>query len=250
MTNFMRISWVALTILVVAGCNQKAPDTAAPGNGLQTASTDPKLNGGNNVPQAINKPAEQGMDLSKIPAELKGDAFEYYGLGRTEPIKMTVTQGGKSDPATQTVKLTKVEGGSAEFAIADDGGLAALGEVVVSLDKNGIKVVSVNGQKADTETFELPNGLNKGKSWPFKMETGDLKVTGTNVVSGTESVKTDVGTYKDALLVVTTGTGQQGGQKVQFKSKQWLVKGRGQVKTEISRVSGKTTQIVTMSESK
>ena len=146
--------------------------------------------------------------------------------------------------------LKKVENGRAEFTITNQGGLEKLGEVMVSLDKNGIKVVSVNGQKADSETFELPSGLTTGKTWPFKLESNGMKLTGSNVVKGTESITTAVGTYKDALLVVSTATGIQSGQKVMLKSKQWLVKGRGQVKAEITNVSGKNTQSVTMSESK
>ena len=266
MKKFASLTWIGLVAVSLIGCGQKGTDTAIAtnaGNGLQAVSTNgpPSAHettsaaGANNAPAAGNTDAtaknqQPSLDLSKIPASLKGDAFEYYGLARSEPIKMSVTQSGKTDPATQTVKLTKVDADRAEFTISNDGGLAKLGEVVVSLDKNGIKVVSVNGQKADTETFELPNGLSKGKKWPFKLENGDLKLTGTNVVSGTESVTTAVGTYKDALLVVSTATGKQGKDTVQLKSKQWLVKGRVQIKAEITNVSGKTTTTVTMAESK
>jgi hypothetical protein len=265
MRKFARLTWIGLLAIGLFGCGQKGADAAnqdMAGSGLKAVSTDGNNAAGTKIDTktpagseanneaGVTKPQVPSLDLSKIPATLRGDAFEYYGLGRTEPIKMTVTQSGKSDPATQTVKLTKVDAEKAEFTISNDGGLAKLGEVIVSLDKNGIKVVSVNGQKADAETFELPNGLSKGKKWPFKLENGDLKLTGTNVVSGTESVTTAVGTYKDALLVVSTSTGKQGKETVQLKSKQWLVKGRGQIKAEITNVSGKTTQTVTMAESK
>jgi hypothetical protein len=249
--------WIlSLMIVALVGCDSKAPAANSESSNLKPVSTDTKASGSNNAPEANNtastapKTQERGIDLGKIPADLKGDAFEYYGLGRTEPIKMSVTQNGTTEAASQTVKLTKVENGKAEFTISNEGGLSRLGEVLVSLDKEGIKVVSVNGQKADSETFELPTGLKVGKTWPFKLQSGDLKLTGSNVVKGTESVTTAVGTYKDALLVVSTATGNQGGQKVQLKSKQWLVKGRGQVKAEITNVSGKTTQSVTMSEAK
>jgi hypothetical protein len=242
---------ISLLTVCLVGCESKTPASDNANNSLKPVSTntDAKNNPEANTPDT-NKPQDSGLDLSKIPTELKGDAYEYYGLGRTEPIKMTVTQDGSAKPASQTVKLTKVENGKAEFSITNEGGLDRLGEVLVSLDKDGIKVVSVNGQKADADTFELPTGLKTGKSWPFKLQSGDLKLTGSNVVKGTESVTTAVGTYKDALLVVSTASGNQGGQKVQLKSKQWLVKGRGQVKAEITNVSGKITQSVTMSESK
>jgi hypothetical protein len=251
-----QISFWFLSLIVVGliGCDSKTAEANASNSTLEKFSSD------NNAP-VTNTPdtnssggsdgqtVEPGLDLSKIPAELKNDAYEYYGLGRTDPIKMTVTQNGTSEPATQTVRLIKVENGKAEFTITNNGGLDKLGEVMLSLEKNGIKVVSVNGQKSDAETFELPSGLKTGKTWPFKLESNGMKLTGSNVVKGTESITTAVGTYKDALLVVSTANGNQGGQNVQLKSKQWLVKGRGQVKAEITNVSGKNTQSVTMSES-
>ena len=262
MKQSISFGFTSLLVFALMGCGPKADVSNSSGSTLKSVSTDPKVAGhdatgsnnsaAGNDPAAVaaNKPQEPGLDLAKIPADLKGDAYEYYGLGRAEPIKMTVNQNGTDEAATQTVKLTSVENGVATFKISNDGGLSRLGEVIVSLDKKGIKVVSVNGVKADADTFELPSGLSKGKTWPFKLTSGDLKLTGTNVVSGTESVTTTVGTYKDALLVVSTATGKQSGQKVQLKSKQWLVKGRGQVKAEITNVSGKTKQTVTMAESK
>lgn len=252
MKKFAQFSSIFLVVFGVLGCNSKPAEPDKMGRGLNAVSTEGSNSSSdsNKPSEGSNEPQEPGMDLAKIPASLKGDAFEYYGLSRTEPIKMTVTQSGSSEPAEQTVKLTKVDTAKAEFTISNTGGLSRLGEVLVSLGKEGIRVVSVNGQKADADTFELPNGLVKGKKWPFKLQSGELKLTGSNVVSGTESVTTAVGTYTDAILVVSTATGQQGGQKVELKSKQWLVKGRGQVKAEITNVSGKTTQTVTMAESK
>ena len=108
----------------------------------------------------------------------------------------------------------------------------------------------MNGQKADENTFELPSGLVKGKSWATKMELGGSVFTGTNKVTGTESITTPVGTYKDALIVVSTASGVQNGQKFQSTIKLWLVKGRGQVRAEVNNVSGKSTQKITVLESK
>lgn len=229
--------------LAVYGCDSKTNEPVANNSGstLNAVSTE----GTNSAPKQ-----DAAIDLAKIPADLKQDAFEYYGLGRTEPIKMSVIRGADKQDASQTVKLTKVEKDYAEFTITSDGALSQLGEVVVRLDKGGIKVMSVNGKPADPDTFELPNGLTKGKAWPFKLPGEDPKISGTNKVSGTEKVTTPVGTYDNALLVVTTASGVQAGQKTQLQSKQWLVKGRGQVKAEITNVSGKTKQTVTMEESK
>lgn len=244
MTKTFSFAVACLFGLVVYGCDSKTNDTSAAndsGSTLKPVSTE----SANNAPKQ-----NPGIDLSKVPADLKGDAYEYYGLGRTEPIKMTVVRGSDKQDASQTVKLTKVEKDYAEFTITSDGALSELGEVIVRLDKGGIRVMSVKGKAADPDTFELPNGLTKGKSWPFKLPGEDPKISGTNKVGGTEKVKTAVGTYENALLVITTASGVQAGQKTQLQSKQWLVKGRGQVKAEITNVSGKTKQTVTMEESK
>jgi hypothetical protein len=112
-----------------------------------------------------------------------------------------------------------------------------------------VRILSVNGQKAQSDVFELPTGLTTGKTWPFKLPSGDQTLVGTNVIKGTESVTTPVGTHKDALVVVSTGTNTQNGKKVQVSMKNWLVKGRGLVKA-ITNVSGKDKQAFTMEESK
>lgn len=247
--------FVGLIVFCLFGCDSKSKDITATNSTLNSVSSNESgvvahnsetISDSNNA----SKPQAPAIDLSKIPAELKSDAYEYYGLGRTDPIKMTVTQNEVTKPATQVVRLTNVSNSAAEFTITNDGGLQELGEVMVSLSKEGIRIVSVKGKKADSDTFELPSGLVPGKSWPFKLETDDQKLTGSNVVKGTEPVTTSVETYKDALLIISTASGSQNGQKIQLNSKQWLVKGRGQVKAEITYVSGKNKQTVTMSEIK
>lgn len=263
MRKTFSIALAGLLGILAIGCDSKPTDQASNsvGKDLKSVSTEGKDSkntpgeSGANKPDASasNEPAktqEPAMDLGKLPASLKNDAYDYYGLGRTDPIKMTVSRQGSKQDASQSVSLTKVESDYAEFTIHSDGALSELGEVKVRLDKSGIKVISVNGNDANPDTFELPNDLKPGKSWPFTLPGTDPKVSGTNKVVGTQSVKTAVGTYKDALLVVTNATGTQGGQKIQLTSKQWLVKGRGQVKAEITNVSGKTTTKVTMEESK
>jgi uncharacterized lipoprotein NlpE involved in copper resistance len=250
-----QISFCLLSLIVVClvGCDNKTESTNGTNSTVKAVSTDPKsletnASDANNAAGTTTKAVEPSLDLAKIPAELKSDAYEYYGLGRTEPIKMTVNQNGSSEPASQTVKLTKVENGKAEFTISNEGGLSKLGEVLVSLDKEGVRVVSVNGQKADTNTFELPTGLSKGKTWPFKLPSGEQSLAGSNVVKGTESITTAVGTYNDALVVVSTAAGKQNGESVQVSMKNWLVKGRGLVKAVITNVSGKNKQTFTMEE--
>ncbi len=245
---------LGFTAMGLLGCEAK---TAS--NNEATSSTLKEISSGNspaaNSPEA-NKPADKPqaekpkpIDISKLPASLKGDAYDYYGLGRADAIKMKVNRDGSKEDATQTVSMTKVDADHAEFLISSTGALAQLGDVTVKLDKDGIRVVSMGESKVDPDTFELPNGLKKGKSWPFKLPSAGSTISGTNKVIGTETIKTSVGTYKDALVVETKASGTQAGQKVALTSKQWLVKGRGQVKAEITNVSGGKTSKITMEES-
>lgn len=253
-----------LSLTLVIGCSligcgpTGTANNAASNTETKPAHTDANndaLNvGANNEPghTDTHSTEEPGIDLSKLPADLKGDAFDYYGLGRSEIVNLSVDDGTGPKPGTQSTKLTKVEKDYAEFMVVNEGALSVLGSVKIRLDKDGVKIISVNGIAAAPDTVELPNGLTKGKKWPFKYNAPDSPITGTNVLVGTQSVKTSVGTYNDALLIESTASGKQSGQQIQLKSKQWLVKGRGMVKTEFSRnVAGnKTPQIFKMEETK
>ena len=259
MKKFVALSLAVAFVLSLVGCNDAAKNSAS-ANTSNNTSDGGKLADSystSNTPDSNNapatkpeKPKDPGIDLAKLPAGLKSDAFEYYGLGRVDPITMTMDGDGKTRNATQTVKLTKVDKDSAEFTVTNEGGFENIGDVVLKLDKEGIKVVTMRGNKAELDMFELPNGLAKGKSWPTKMDLNGSSFIGTNKVAGTESVTTPVGTYKDALVILSTASGKQAGQKITSTIKLWLVKGRGQVKAEVTNVTGKKTDKITVIESK
>jgi hypothetical protein len=233
--------WIlGFALLLVAGCDKGA---TAVSSDSPVAATNSDGSTGSTPPPAT---------LDQLPAELKTDAYDYYGLGRTEPMKMQIKQGSMTpQEGTQTVKLVKVENGVAEFSIEHTDGLSQLGTLVVKLEKGGVKSATNASIESDESTWELPAGLNNGKTWDIKTKpSSPLQLTGSNKVEGTREVKTAVGTYKDALLISSTGTGKQGSDSFKLVTKMWLVKGRGTVKSELERSANGKTEKITLEEIK
>ncbi|HLO99716.1 MAG TPA: hypothetical protein VK171_14075 [Fimbriimonas sp.] len=229
------LSLMCLAGILVVGCQTKDSENAPSGGDTNASGNTPT--------------AEAPKDL-EVPKELMSDAYEYYGLSRREPIKMKVTANGTESAATQTVSISAVEKDHVLFLLKNEGGLQQLGDVTAKLDKEGVKIIAMNGAKLEKESMELPVGLTPGKKWPFILPTPNLKLSGTNTVTGTSKVTTSVGTYNDAILVTSSASGEQNGKKVQLTSKQWLVKGRGQVKAEITSTEGGKKSTVVMEETK
>ena len=229
-----RLFFLPFSLALVVGCGN--PASAA--------------NSASNSPES-NAPAE-AQKAPEVPADLKTDAFDYYGLGRTEPMKLAIKQSGQADKVgTQTFKLVKVENGVAEYNLESSDELVGLDTATFKVEKGGIRAASNATITSDQTTWELPAGLTPGKSWEIKTTKDSvMQMTGTNKVVGTQEVKTPVATYKDALLITVSASGTQGGRSFKLNSKLWLVKGRGTVKTEIESIEGKTTNKIVMEEVK
>jgi hypothetical protein len=229
-----RLFFLPFAVAILVGCGDKSAASNSP-----TRSSD------------TNAPAESQKAL-EVPADLKTDAFEYYGLGRTEPMKLAIKQSGQADKVgTQTFKLVKVENGVAEYNLESSDELVGLDTASFKVEKEGIRAASNATISSDQSTWELPAGLTPGKTWEIKTTKDSvMQMTGTNKVVGTQEVKTPVATYKDALLITVTASGTQGGRSFKLNSKLWLVKGRGTVKTEIESIEGKTTNKIVMEEVK
>jgi hypothetical protein len=231
---FPTVASVALLVLL-AGCNGASSATNS-----DTSSNTPSASG-----------ASQSSDVLEVPADLKSDAYEYYGLGNKEESKFTITQNGKTESGTTRYNLTSVKDGKAMFELKNAGALAQLGTVELALSKDGIKTVKMENMTVDPESFELVAGLTPGKTWKFKVTLKDDSVLeGTNEVVGTQEVKTAVNTYKDALLIKSTVTGSQNGKPIKSNTQTWLVKGRGQVKTVIENEQDGKKTTSTIEESK
>lgn len=238
-----------LAALFVFGCAPKEPVA----NSTEPVNTPPK--------EAPGTPPSQeavttNAALDSIPSELKSDAFYYYGLSATAPIKMAINAPNAAAPVTgsQTVKFTGMDGGKAKFTISRDGGLAALGSEDVVLDKSGVNAVSSSLGKLKGTSLEMPADLKPGVTWKSDV-TLDMGSNGMAEdhslfkVVGTQKVTTKVGTY-DALLVESHGNQSAAGQKSIADIKFWFVKDRGAVKMEIKNTpaAGGSPTVTTIEE--
>ena len=231
-----------LVALGFSGCEQpKAAVSKDPAGSVSTFSTDATKNkvgaaatNAESTPEKSEKPA---VDLAKLPPEFKNDAFEYYGFGRTDQIKLVVIRGQERIEGSQTNKFIGVENGRALFEITGEGALVgATGTYAV--DKDGIKVVKSEKGKVFENEIEFPSDLKPGKTWMNnnEMTEGGVTTKLKNVIKvvGLETVKSGTKTYKDALLVTSTSQGTQGDTPMSIVSKNWYVKGRGMVKVEFT----------------
>lgn len=232
----------AFGMLAMSGC-QKSESADASAN---TPSVAGKNDSNSALSESISSEVKP-LSLSELPASLKTDAFEYYGLGKEGETKFSVVNGENKTEASTKYMLVKVDGDKAEFKSVNSGALAELGEVTYELSPQGIKVTKSSSVTPDPNSYELVTGLSTGKSWPFSLKASGNELSGTNTVKGTESVKTSVGEYKDALVIETVATGK-GSEPISVKMKQWFVKGRGVVKSEIKNTIGKQTSNIKMEE--
>ena len=202
------------------------------------------------TPVAIGNPGE-------LPADLKNEAYAYYGLGMTKPLVMEVTSSNQSgiQTGTQEAKLISVEDGKATYEIERTGNLGdLLGGMTVTLERDGIYVKSSTIAKVGKRDLELPNNLTPGSTWESSTTVDQpgkqLNVVNSFKVVGVQPLKTKAGSYQ-ALLITSTGSGTVNGQNVKMQTKSWYVKDRGAVKAVLSTTSGSgQTSSVTVEESK
>jgi hypothetical protein len=205
---------------VLAGCRPGADDP----------SLAPQADGG--VPVSTVSAV-----LEDIPAELRHDAFEYYGLGYTEPIDKEMEMQGNVYTGTERSELKEIRDGIPIFVIRRTGGLGAIGEMEVSLEEDGLYVLSSTTGKLEGKNLEMPADLSPGKTWnqtsAFTTNDGSrVEHTGEFRVVGTETVQTKAGA-REALLITSSGTWTQDGNRSKMETKSWYVRGRGAAKVEI-----------------
>jgi hypothetical protein len=205
--------------------------------------------------------AEEGKKPSanpgELPADLKNEAYAYYGLGMTKPLVMEVTSSSQSgiQTGTQEAKLISVEDGKATYEIERTGNLGdLLGGMTVTLERDGIYVKSSTIAKVGMRDLELPNNLAPGSTWESSTTVDQpgkqLNVINSFKVVGVQPLKTKAGNYQ-ALLITSNGSGTVNGQNVKMQTKSWYVKDRGAVKAVLSTTDGSgRTSSVTVEESK
>ena len=234
----------------LVGCNPEK-DTAASGG---TSGTPQR-------PAATTGTAPASTDTTpvsrdQIPADLKTDAFEYFGLSNDKPVDMEYTATAQPGLHTGSVitTLTDMKDGKPVFTIERTGGLAPLGTQKVSLEKDGIYVIESDPPILDGPQLQMPSDLTPGKSWKnrIRFDQGGTKmdVEMTYTIKGVEKFKTKKGD-REGLLVLAKGSGTRNGAKLTMESKEWHVKGLGPVRAElISKTADGKTEKVLIEESK
>ncbi|CAN5525032.1 hypothetical protein BH11ARM2_BH11ARM2_01620 [soil metagenome] len=239
---------VTLAALLV-GCQVKEanPTVSAPvKTNAQSASEPPPTPG----------PTESASAAS-IPAELKHEGYEYYGLGNDQPVDMEVRTTSDSGVRTgsQITRFKGMQDGKAVYSIERTGGLTdLLGQMDVTLEPDGIFVKSSSVAKVGDRDMEMPAKLSPGTTWEARTvveQPGrELNVLVKFKVVGPENIKTPVGD-RSTLRVDSTGEGTLMGKKVRMDSQSWYVKGFGMVKS-VLKYTGETgaPSTITIQETK
>lgn len=241
-----RSSLLLALLLVAVGCNS-GETTAKKGDKPEGTGAETTATTGGSTPPAA-------PDLAQIPESLKGEAFEYYGLANTKPMNMAVENSDQPtavSTGTQTIALKEIKDGVPTFSIERTGQLAALGSQEVRLEADGIYNSMSTVAKLGPKDLELPMKLSPGTKWKSHAEITQNGQTIVNdselTVVGPEKVKTKAGEH-DALLITSTGLSTINGEKAKTTSKNWYVKGLGNVKSVLTLTFPKKVTTLTIQE--
>lgn len=232
-----RFSWLILALFVI-GCGSTTPpveETKQTTTGTTGTTTDPKT---------AAEPAKTPT-VADIPAELKHDGFEYYGLGAAKPLKMISKQKGSPDLNGQTeFQLLEYADGKAKFKQVFGGELSSqFPDSELILDKDGVYSINLGASELDKPQMELPAKVEAGKVWKLDKP---IEASGTTIskfdsrIIGPEKITVPLGTY-DAMKVTADVEMQAGGSKRTAKMTAWYAKGIGTVKLSMVFFDGKTT---------
>lgn len=207
---------------------------------------------------SVSKPeagANSGSALAEVPVELKHAAFDYYGLGVSVPVNIEVSDDVRGDKrtGTRTIEVGKIENGKVTFLIKQSGALEDQGDVTVSLEPDGVFAMSSSKGTMKPHTLEMPTSIAPGASWEDNTElaTNGTSIKLTNKVKAEkfEKITTKVGTYDEALLVTSTGSGTISGKPGTLTTRSWYVKGRGAVRQVIDlTLTGQPKRTISMEE--
>ncbi len=232
--------WVIIAALIgISGCGKSSAD------GESAA----KLTESQSKPDQAAKAAPK--TLSDLPDSLKTDAFHYYGLANTTPVKMhIVRKGAATMEGDQTMAFKSLEGDKASFLTTRGGALADLGSEEVSLEPDGVYVVSSSVGDIGGKSLELPAVLKPGTTWHrasqiTRSNGSKVKYDAQFKVVGIQKITTPAGDF-DALLITSDGPAEIDGAKMQMSVKSWYVKDLGPVKisTQLTPAKGQPQSMV------
>lgn len=251
----MKRSLLLCLIAVLAGCSGSANM-----DGGATSSPSPSPSADASASPSASSSETPAEDLKKVPVDLQTDAYHYYGLSNTKVMSLEMTQasGERKQSSIGTLE-TKFKGIGKEgpaFEVVYGGDLVApLGSNIVSLQKDGIHVLSMSSGSVSGDNLELPAKLAPGTSWHsksvIKKPEATLEQDVQFKVVGPQKIQTKASTYPDALLVIGNGTMKMNGSTTSVTLKAWYVKDRGSVRQEmLMREKGKPDTTVIIQESK
>lgn len=238
--NNMRFPTVVMVItgacVLLGGCGsfgRQAPanlPAARAGSGATTEGSTPEKG------STTGSVTPTGLSTASIPSELKGLAYEYYGLESVKTAMKTTTPPTLSGFVEYSLdKATPTE---AVFRVNYTGDLQTqLSSGKVSVRKDGIYNTELSGNPIEPPALDLPNDLTPGKTWhvKFKVKSGDGRVVSQDTndkVIGPGKVKVEGETF-DAIQVQENGFFYLDDKKSAVIANKWFVKGRGVVKQTI-----------------
>ncbi len=251
----MKTYWGAIFALAVllTGCGSKEKTAEAmPEPVAENGASDEAPVASNQAPETqegemVPVPVKP-ISHDTIPADLKHDAYHYYGLNNLKPLNMEITiDGGAPSSGTQSISLVKVDSNEAVFRMDRTGGLSAFGSMELVLKPDGVYLLKASVGRVQEAAREMPAALKPGETWTTsgKMTLpggSSVEESGSYKVVGFEKVTTKRQTYPGALLVQSEGKVIQGSETATMRTKNWFVKDRGPVKVEIELIDPQGTQ--------
>lgn len=226
---------LALLVLPLVGCDSKDPSGSVASTGTTGTS------------------AQVSAAAAKLPEELKNDAFEYYGLGSDKPVRLEIIngEGGVPQIGTRTFSLEGVQDGKATFIQRQGGALENEGDITLSLENDGLYVMSSTRSTLKAHSLEMPAKLDVGGNWKdhteMTQDNQQIKLDNDLKIVRKERVATKGGTFDEALYITSTGKGTIGGQPVTLTTQHWYVRGIGPVKQIVEvTTKGKPTRKITI----
>jgi hypothetical protein len=225
-----RLLLIGLLAAVLAGC----------GSGGAVAREGEKKEGTGKTEAAEKAP-------KSVPESLKHEAFLYFGLGNTGPVKYTFVrvEGDKPEAGTQSVELKAVGDGSADYVIRRDGALSALGVEDVQVRADGVYLVSSTLGTPEKPVLVMPSKLEPGSTWggdhTLKSPDGsEVKYSGKSKFERKETL-TVAGKSYETVLVSESAELELAGSKRSVSGKTWFASGVGVVRMrlEVKSADGK-----------
>src|SRR5580765_8381416 len=104
----LKLALLALFAIALVGCNGKATESGT-GSTLDATKPAETSTGGGSTQTPAATP--------QLPEEMKSEAYHWFGLGNDKPMKIEVKTGPKTLTGTQTIHLSTVKAGAANFDI-------------------------------------------------------------------------------------------------------------------------------------